>query len=48
MLSSVARVLHSTHRRWRVNEEMEGWMMRRDLAPSSSDGDGDEDENSDE
>ena len=46
MLTSVARVLHSTHRKWRVNNEMEGWMIRGNLAPSSSDGDDDEDDES--
>ena len=48
MLTSVAWVLHRTHKKWRVNKELEGWMVRRDLAPSSSDGDDDEDESSDE
>ena len=33
MLSSVARVPHTTHRQWRVDDELEGWMIRRDLAP---------------
>ena len=27
MLSSVATVLHKTHRKWGVNKEMEGWEM---------------------
>ena len=31
MLASVAMVLHKTHRKWRVNKEMEGWVMRRSL-----------------
>ena len=43
MLTSVARVLHSTHRKCGVTKEMGG-----NLAPSSSDGDDDEDEDSDE
>ena len=38
MLTSVARVPHSTHRKWRVNKEMEGWMVRKSIQPSSSDG----------
>ena len=25
MLTSVATILHKTHRKWRVNKEMEGW-----------------------
>ena len=37
-----------THKKWGVNKEMEGWMVRGHLAPSSSDGDDDEDESSDE
>ena len=43
MLTSVAKILHRTFRKWRVNKEMEGWMMRESLEPSSS-GDDDEDE----
>ena len=48
MLTSVAWVLHRTHKKWIVNKEVEGWMARGDLAPFSSDGDDDEDESSDE
>ena len=35
MLASVATVLHKTHRKWRVNKEMEGWEMggRPELLP---------------
>ena len=45
-LTSVARILHRTHKTWRVNKEMEGWMARGNLAPSSREDD--EDESSDE
>ena len=31
MLTSVARVLHSTHRKWRINQEMEGWRVRENF-----------------
>ena len=48
MLTSVAKVLHRTHRKWCVNKEMEGWMTRGSLEPSSSDGDDEDDESSDE
>ena len=48
MLTSVARVLHRTHKKWELNKEMEGWMKRGNTAPSSSDGDDDEDEGSGE
>ena len=48
MLASVAKILHRTHRMWRgVNKEMEGWMIRESLEPSSSDDDED-DESGDE
>ena len=44
MLTSVARVLHRTHKKWRVSKEMEGWMVRKSIQPSSSDGDDEDDE----
>ena len=48
MLTSVARVLHRTHKKWRVNKEMKGWRVRENLTPSSSsDGDDDEEASSD-
>ena len=47
MLTSVARVLHRTHKKWRVNKEMEGWMARGSVQPSSS-GDDEDDESGDE
>ena len=47
MLTSVDKVLHRTHRKWRVNNEMEGWMTKESLEPSSSDDDED-DESGDE
>ena len=28
MLTSVARVLHGSHRKWEVNKEMKGWRIR--------------------
>ena len=31
MLASVAKVLHKTSRKWGVNKEMEGWVMRGSL-----------------
>ena len=45
VLTSVAAVLHKTHRKWGVNKEMEGWEMggRPELLPSVDD---DADENS--
>ena len=44
MLASVAKVLHRTHRKWRVNKEMEGWVMRwsLELLPFVDDDDSDE------
>ena len=47
MLTSVGRILHRTHKKWRVNKEMEGSMIRENISPSASDED-DEDESSDE
>ena len=46
MLTSVARVLHRTHKKWRINKEMKGWRVRENFTPSSSDGDDDEEEES--
>ena len=36
MLTSVSKVLHRTHIKWRVNYEMEGWMITGILENSSS------------
>ena len=47
MLTSVDKVLHRTHRKWGVNNEMEGWMTKESLEPSSS-GDDEDDESGDE
>ena len=44
MLTSVARVLHRTHKKWGVNNEMKGWRVREHFTPSSSDGGDDEEE----
>ena len=40
MLPSVATVLHETHRKWKVTEEMEGWEMggKNELLPCVGDG----------
>ena len=48
MLTSVARVLHRTYKKWGVNKEMEGWMVRGSLEPSSSEGGDEDDESGDE
>ena len=48
MLTSVARVLHRTHKKWGVNNEMKGWRVREHFTPSSSDGGDDEERSSDE
>ena len=48
MWTSVARVPHRTHQQRGINNEMEGWMVRESLAPSSSEGDDDEDESTGE
>ena len=47
MLASVVTILHKTHRKWRVNKEMEVWEMegRPELLPCVDD---DVDEHSDE
>ena len=44
MLASVAEILHKTHRKWRVNKEMERWEMRGspELLPFVDDDDGHE------
>ena len=44
VLASVAKVLHKIYRKWRVNKEVEGWMMRGslELLPFVDDDDGDE------
>ena len=44
MLASVAKVLHKIHRKWGVNKEMEGWMMRGspELLPFVDDDDSEE------
>ena len=43
LLTSVAKVLHRTHRKCGVNKEMDGWIKRGSLEPSSSHGDDDDD-----
>ena len=48
MLTSVAKVLHRTHRKCGVNKEMEGWMMEGSIKHILSAGDDDSDESSDE
>ena len=48
MLTSVARVLQRTYKKWEVNKEMKGWRGRDDFTPSSSDGDDDEEQSSNE
>ena len=48
MLASVATVLHRTHRKWGVNKETEGWMMRGSLEFLPCADDDDSDEGSDE
>ena len=48
MVTSVARCCTEHTRKWGVNKEMEGWMTRGNLAPSTSDGDDDEDVSGDE
>ena len=40
--TSVARVLHNTHRTWRVKEELEWWMTKENLVTSSSSDDDEE------
>ena len=43
MLASVAKILQRTHTEsGGVNKEMEGWMIRGNLEPPSSDDDDDE------
>ena len=44
MLASVVMVLHKAHRKWSVNKEVEGWVMRRslELLPFVDDDDTDE------
>ena len=48
MLTSVARVLRRTHKKWGVIKEMEGWMVRGNVQPSSSGDDDEDDESGDE
>ena len=47
MLTSVARVLHNTHKKWGAEEELEYWMTKGNLLTESSSGD-DEEGSSDE
>ena len=44
MLTSVARVLQRIHNKRGINKEMQGWRVRENFTPSSSDGDGHDDE----
>ena len=48
MSTSVASVLHRTHKKWGVNKEIEGWLVRGSVEHSSSDGDDEDDESGDE
>ena len=46
MMTSVARVPHSTHRKWGFDKEMKGWRVRENFTTSSSSSDGDDEEES--